>query len=65
MTFSRRILDEESIKRFFDARGEKLIFKEPKKSPIPYVILHTNTEGEYIKVNYRSTSNMFCIAKIK
>jgi hypothetical protein len=65
MTFSRRIPDEESIKRFFDARGENLIFEEPKKSPIPHVILHTNTGAEYIKVNYRSTSNMFCITKIK
>lgn len=65
MTFSRRINDNESLNRFFKAKGEKLIFEEPKKSPIPHVILHTNTGAEYIKVNYRSTSNMYCITKIK
>lgn len=65
MTFSKRILEKESLDIFFKARGEKLIFREPKKSPISYEILHSNTGSEYIYITYRSTSNMFCLTKIK
>jgi hypothetical protein len=65
MTFSKRISDEESMSTFFKARGEKLIFEEPRKHPVPHKILHTNTGGEYVYISYRHTSNMFCIAKIK
>jgi hypothetical protein len=65
MTFSKRISDEESISTFFEARGEKLIFEEPRKHPIPHTILHANNGSEYVYVSYRHTSNMFCIAKIK
>lgn len=65
MTFSKRISDKESISTFFKARGEKLIFEEPRKHPIPHTILHANNGSEYVYVSYRHTSNMFCIAKIK
>lgn len=65
MTFSMRIGEKESLSTFFKARGEKVIFKEPKKLPLPHTILHTNNGSEYIFIPYWSTSSMFCITKIK
>lgn len=65
MTFSKRISDKETMSTFFKARGEKLIFEEPRKHPIPHTILHASNGSEYVYVSYRNTSNMFCIAKIK
>ena len=64
MTFSRRIKDVETIRTFFKCRGENIITEQEFMSPIKHKLFTTNG-GEYIYVNYRDTSNMCCIAKIK
>lgn len=63
MTFARRIKDEETISSFFSARGESILWKVEKLTPLLHTI-YKSTKGKYIFVNYRDTSNMCCIAKI-
>jgi hypothetical protein len=63
MTFARRVRDEETINSFFSARGESILSKIEKMTPLLHTI-YESTGGKYIFVNYRDTSNMCCIAKI-
>jgi len=63
MTFSRRIKDDETISLFFSSRGESILSKIEKMTPLLHTI-YESTAGKYIFVNYRDTSNMCCIAKI-
>ena len=63
MTFSRRIKYDETISLFFSSRGESILRKLEKMTPLLHTI-YESTGGKYIFVNYRDTSNMCCIAKI-
>jgi len=64
MTFSRRLVGNATIDRFFEIRKE--IVKTVKKltSPVEHTRYVTN-KGGYIYVPYHDTSAMCCIAKIK
>jgi hypothetical protein len=63
MTFARRIKDEETISSFFSIRGETILSKLDRVTPLLHTI-YESTGGKYIFINYRDTSNMCCIAKI-
>jgi hypothetical protein len=63
MTFARRVKDEETISTFFSIRGETILWKLDKVTPLLHTI-YKSTGGKYIFINYRDTSNMCCIAKI-
>lgn len=63
MTFARRIKDEETISSFFSIRGETILSKLDRMTPLLHTI-YESTGGKYIFINYRDTSNMCCIAKI-
>jgi hypothetical protein len=63
MTFARRIKDEETISSFFSIRGETILSKLDRVTPLLHTI-YKSTGGKYIFINYRDTSNMCCIAKI-
>ena len=63
MTFARRVKDEETISSFFSIRGETILSKLDRVTPLLHTI-YESTGGKYIFINYRDTSNMCCIAKI-
>jgi len=63
MTFARRVKDEETISSFFSIRGETILSKLDRVTPLLHTI-YKSTGGKYIFINYRDTSNMCCIAKI-
>lgn len=65
MTFSRRIKDAETVKTFFKSRKEKVITSIEMYNPFHHTFYETNNGSRYIFVNYRDTSNMCCVAKIK
>lgn len=65
MTFSRRIKDAETVKTFFKARKEKIVSSLQSTHPFNHTYYDTDNGSRYIFVNYRDTSNMCCVAKIK
>ncbi len=64
MTFSRRLVGNKTIDRFFEIRDEIVKLKKDFFSPIDYSRYTTN-KGVYIYAPYHDTSAMACIAKIK
>lgn len=66
MTFSLRIGEQETVKKFFKDRKEQIISITDNFSsffPVAHK-LYTTTNGQYIYVKYFDTSTMCCFAKI-
>lgn len=64
MTFSTRIGVKETIKRFFQYRGEKIISEYEFDGPGLQNIVFNTKLGRYLFITYFDTSAMCCIAKI-
>jgi hypothetical protein len=63
MTFSRRLVGNKTIDRFFEIRNEIVKVKKELLFPIEHTRYATN-RGGYIYAPYFDTSAMCCIAKI-
>lgn len=63
MTFSTRYGVKNTVKTFFQTRGERVIKKQKYTYPVEHQ-LFTTDQGKYIMVRYCDTSAMCSIAKI-
>ena len=63
MTFSRRLIGNKTIDRFFEIRNEIIEFKRRFISPVEHT-KYTTDKGKYIYAPYFDSSAMCCIAKI-
>jgi hypothetical protein len=63
MTFSRRLIGNKTIDRFFEIRNEIIEFKRKFIFPVEYT-KYTTDRGKYIYAPYCDSSAMCCIAKI-
>lgn len=64
MTFSTRIGVKETIKKFFQYRGEKVISQYEFDGPGLKNIVFKTDFGKYLFITYFDTSAMCCFAKI-
>ena len=64
MTFHLRIGLEKTLKIFFEARNEEVLWRKKVLQPIPHMQF-TTSGGKYLFVTYHDTTTMCCFAKIQ